>query len=39
MLLVSIGIILRGRSLGTVSALLKIGMFFGCLAFYFGPRR
>lgn len=39
MLLVSIGIILGGRSLGTVSALLKVGMFFGCLAFYFGPRR
>ncbi len=39
MLLVSIGIILKGRSLGTVSTLLKIGMFFGCLAFYLGPRR
>ncbi len=39
MLLVSIGIILKGRSLGTVSTLLKIGMFFGCLAFYFGPRQ
>jgi geranylgeranylglycerol-phosphate geranylgeranyltransferase len=39
MLLVSIGIILKGRALGTVSALLKIGMFFGCLACYLGPRR
>ncbi len=38
-LLVSIGIILGGRSLGVVSTLLKIGMFFGCIAFYFGPRR
>ncbi len=38
-LLVSIGIILKGRSLGIVSMLLKIGMFFGCVAFYFGPRR
>jgi geranylgeranylglycerol-phosphate geranylgeranyltransferase len=38
-LLVSIGIILRGRSLGLVSSLLKLGMFLGCVAFYFGPRR
>ena len=38
-LLISIWIILKGRSLGTVSMLLKIGMFFGCIAFYFGPRR
>jgi geranylgeranylglycerol-phosphate geranylgeranyltransferase len=37
-LLISIGIILKGRSLGVVSTLLKIGMFFGCIAFYFGPR-
>jgi geranylgeranylglycerol-phosphate geranylgeranyltransferase len=37
-LLVSIGIVLKGRSLGTVSTLLKIGMFFGCIAFWFGPR-
>ncbi len=38
-LLVSIGIILKGRSLGIVSTLLKIGMFFGCVAFYFAARR
>ena len=38
-LLISMWIILRGRSLGVVSALLKIGMFFGCVAFYLGPRR
>jgi len=38
-LLISIRIILRGRSLGLVSSLLKFGMFFGCIAFYFGPRR
>jgi geranylgeranylglycerol-phosphate geranylgeranyltransferase len=38
-LLISIWIILEGRALGAVSALLKIGMFFGCIAFYFGPRR
>jgi len=38
-LLISIWIILKGRSLGAVSTLLKIGMFFGCIAFYFGPRR
>ena len=37
-LLISIWIILKGRSLGIVSTLLKIGMFFGCIAFYFGPR-
>ena len=37
-LLISIGIILKGRSLGAVSTLLKIGMFFGCVAFHFGPR-
>jgi geranylgeranylglycerol-phosphate geranylgeranyltransferase len=37
-LLISIGIILKGRSLGVVSTLLKIGMFFGCIAFYFGTR-
>jgi geranylgeranylglycerol-phosphate geranylgeranyltransferase len=28
----------RGRSLGRVSGLLKLGMFCGMLAFYFGPR-
>ena len=28
----------RGRSLGRVSGLLKLGMFCGILAFYFGPR-
>jgi geranylgeranylglycerol-phosphate geranylgeranyltransferase len=39
MLLVSIWVILRNRSLGLVSTLLKVGMFFGCVAFYFGPRR
>lgn len=39
MLLVAIWVILRGRSLGFVSTLLKVGMFFGCVAFYFGPRR
>jgi len=39
MLLVSIWIILGGRSLGLVSSLLKLGMFFGCVAFYFGPKR
>lgn len=38
MLLLSIWIILGGRSLGLVSSFLKLGMFFGCLAFYFGPR-
>ena len=38
-LLISIWIVLKGRSLGAVSTLLKIGMFFGCVAFYFGPRR
>jgi geranylgeranylglycerol-phosphate geranylgeranyltransferase len=38
MLLVSIWIILAARSLGLVSSLLKLGMFFGCIAFYFGPR-
>ncbi len=38
-LLISIWIILAGRSLEVVSTLLKIGMFFGCIAFYFGPRR
>jgi len=38
-LLISIWIILKGRSLGTVSTLLKVGMFFGCAAFYLGPRR
>jgi geranylgeranylglycerol-phosphate geranylgeranyltransferase len=37
-LLVSIWIVLTGRSLGLVSSLLKLGMFFGCIAFYFGPR-
>jgi geranylgeranylglycerol-phosphate geranylgeranyltransferase len=37
-LLISIWIILRGRPLGLVSSLLKLGMFFGCVAFYFGPR-
>ena len=37
-LLISIWIILKGRSLGAVSTLLKIGMFFGCVAFWFGPR-
>ena len=39
MLLLSICIILKNRSLGLVSTLLKVGMFFGCIAFYFGPRR
>jgi len=38
-LLISIWIILRGRSLGLVSSLLKLGMFLGCIAFYFAPRR
>ena len=38
-LLISIWIILGGRSLGLVSSLLKLGMFLGCIAFYFGPRR
>jgi geranylgeranylglycerol-phosphate geranylgeranyltransferase len=37
-LLISIWIILAGRALGTVSTLLKIGMFFGCAAFYVGSR-
>ncbi|HVO76741.1 MAG TPA: geranylgeranylglycerol-phosphate geranylgeranyltransferase [Candidatus Bathyarchaeia archaeon] len=38
-LLVSIWITLSGRRLGLVSSLLKLGMFFGCVGFYFGPRR
>jgi len=38
-LLISIWMILQRRSLGLVSSLLKLGMFFGCIAFYFGPRR
>jgi geranylgeranylglycerol-phosphate geranylgeranyltransferase len=38
-LIVSIVLVLRNRSLGAVSSLLKVGMFFGCLAFYFGPKR
>lgn len=38
-LLASIWIILRGRSLGLASSLLKAGMFFGCVAFYFGSPR
>jgi len=38
-LLLSIWIILKDRPLGLVSTLLKVGMFFGCAAFYFGPRR
>jgi geranylgeranylglycerol-phosphate geranylgeranyltransferase len=38
-LLISIWIILKGRPLGVVSSLLKLGMFLGCVAFYFGPRR
>jgi geranylgeranylglycerol-phosphate geranylgeranyltransferase len=37
-LLISIWIIVTGRALGTVSTLLKIGMFFGCAAFYVGSR-
>ncbi|MDD4857569.1 MAG: UbiA family prenyltransferase [Candidatus Krumholzibacteria bacterium] len=37
-LLISIWIILKGRPLGLVSSLLKLGMFLGCVAFYFGPR-
>jgi 4-hydroxybenzoate polyprenyltransferase len=39
MLLVSICLILRRRSLGFVSRLLKVGMFFGCVAFYFALRK
>jgi len=39
MLLVSIWLVLRSRSLGLVSSLLKLGMFFGCVAFYFAPRK
>jgi len=39
LLLASIWVIVRRRSLGLVSALLKVGMFFGCAAFYFAPRR
>jgi geranylgeranylglycerol-phosphate geranylgeranyltransferase len=39
MLLVSIWLVLRHRSLGIVSSLLKVGMFFGCAAFYFAMRR
>lgn len=35
MLVASIWIILRGRRLGLVGSLLKLGMFFGCAAFYF----
>lgn len=38
-LIVSIVLVLRNRSLGLVSSLLKVGMFFGCAAFYFGPKR
>jgi geranylgeranylglycerol-phosphate geranylgeranyltransferase len=38
-LLVSIWIIVSGRRLSLVSSLLKLGMFFGCVGFYFGPRR
>jgi geranylgeranylglycerol-phosphate geranylgeranyltransferase len=37
-LLVSAWFSWRGRSLGRVSGLLKLGMFCGMLAFYFGPR-
>ena len=36
-LLVSAWFAWRGRSLGRVSGLLKLGMFCGMLAFYFGP--
>ncbi len=38
-LIVSIVLVLRNRSLGLVSSLLKVGMFCGCVAFYFAPRR
>ena len=37
-LLVSAWFSWSGRSLGRVSGLLKLGMFCGILAFYFGPR-
>jgi 4-hydroxybenzoate polyprenyltransferase len=38
-LIVSILFVLRNRSLGLVSSLLKVGMFLGCAAFFFGPKR
>jgi len=38
-LMISILLVLRNRSLGLVSSLLKVGMFFGCAAFYFGPKK
>lgn len=38
-LVVSIIMILSGRSLTFVSSLLKVGMFFGCAAFYFAKGR
>jgi geranylgeranylglycerol-phosphate geranylgeranyltransferase len=38
-LLISMWIILTNRSLALVSTMLKVGMFFGCAAFYFAPRR
>jgi geranylgeranylglycerol-phosphate geranylgeranyltransferase len=39
LLVVSILMLLRGRRLGLVGSLLKVGMFFGCVAFYFAVAR
>jgi geranylgeranylglycerol-phosphate geranylgeranyltransferase len=39
MLAASVWIILRGRRLDLVGSLLKLGMFFGCVAFYFARMR